>query len=241
MIEVKDVSYSYEDHEILHKISFSLDEGERCTLIGKSGIGKTTVLKLISGICPCQDGTITLKGRTVNTKEHHMGYIPQHYGLIPWYNVKKNIVLPRKLKNGKKNVNLHQLHGLCRELRIDNILNKYPNHLSGGQQQRVAIARALYQEPDVLLMDEPFASLDYMHREEARKIFLDIWEKHQITTMMVTHDLLEAIYLGHKVAILSGANHMTILDNPYVQMNLKDNLEGIYAYKDMLEKHMDSQ
>lgn len=241
MIEVKDMSYSYEDNKILRKISFSLEEGKICTLIGKSGIGKTTLLKLMAGISHYQEGTVSIKGTTINPKQHHIGYIPQHYGLIPWYNVKKNILLPRKLKSGKKNVALDQLDMLCQELRIDDILDKYPTHISGGQKQRVAIARALYQEPEILLMDEPFASLDYMHRDEARKLFLKVWEQHQLTTIMVTHDILEAIYLGHSIVILSGTDELKIYDNPYVQIDLKDNLKGIYDYKEMLEKYMGSK
>lgn len=238
MLIVQDLNYSYDHQQILQQINLSLEAGKIYTLIGRSGVGKTTLLKLMSGIYQPKEGVISIKGDRLDPRQHNLAYVPQHYGLIPWYSVKKNILLPRKLRNRKKDVKKERLMSLSKELRIDHIMDKFPVHISGGQKQRVAIGRALFQRPDILLMDEPFSSLDQMHRNEARDVFLRVWKKHCLTTVIVTHDLLEAIYLGHHIMILKESSTLEICDNPYYHKALEKGLEDIYAYKRTLEDRM---
>ncbi len=206
MISIKELNVSYKSkNKIIRAIeNFSLDinSGEICTIIGPSGCGKSTLLKVVAGIIKEYEGQVTIDKMKLNTKIHRIGYIPQNYGLINWKTVEDNILLGAKIKDGKNNIDREHYRDIIKELRIEEVVNRYPRELSGGQMQRVAMARALVIKPNVLLMDECFSALDEIAKEEIQKLFLKIWKEYKVTTILVTHNIKEAIYLGEKIAVM---------------------------------------
>ena len=209
MIRIKDLNITYDSggvlFEVFRNINMELSAGETCAIIGPSGCGKSTLLKVLAGIITKFDGTVEINGRPVKPKEQKIGFIPQNYGLLPWKNVLENISLGVKIKDKKNKHNDNNLALMIDLLGLSGMEYRYPGELSGGQQQRVALARAFLLKPDLLLMDEPFSALDAMTREEIQNVFLNIWRKHSVSTILVTHHMEEAVYLGQKIVILSAA------------------------------------
>lgn len=207
MIKIKNLKVSYENMNtktlVIDNVNLSVKRGEICALIGPSGGGKSTLLKVLAGIIVDYDGEVLIDGKTVNPKIHRIGLIPQNYGLVKWKTVEENIFLSAKIKDGKKNIDIDFYKKLLKELSLKELINRYPSELSGGQMQRVSMARALLLKPELLLMDESFSALDAMTREEVQKLFLEVWEEHKVTTILVTHDIKEAIYLAQNIAIIS--------------------------------------
>ncbi|SDE68730.1 ABC transporter ATP-binding protein [Sporomusa acidovorans] len=220
MIQIHDLNISYQSeevgYEVLKNINLELAAGETCAIIGPSGCGKSTLLKILAGIITRFDGSVLIKGQPVNPKQQIIGFIPQNYGLLPWKNIAENICLGIKIKNKRQSCDEDKLSGLVQLLGLSGLEKRYPGELSGGQQQRVALARAFLLHPDLLLMDEPFSALDAMTREEIQNVFLDVWRKHSVSTILVTHHVEEAVYLGRKIVILSAAPGTVskIIDNP---------------------------
>ncbi|HEX59454.1 MAG TPA: ABC transporter ATP-binding protein [Methanomicrobia archaeon] len=187
----------------LNDVSFSVREGEFVCIVGPSGCGKTTLLKIIAGLERPTSGVVTLDGKPVSGPGRDRCMVFQEYALFPWRTVLKNITfglenlgIPKeeRLKIAKRYIELVGLQGFE---------DRYPHELSGGMKQRVGIARALAIEPEVLLMDEPFGSLDAQTRNMLQKELLEIWEKTQKTILFVTHSVDEAVFLADKIVVLS--------------------------------------
>lgn len=205
MIKIDNLTVCYNNKKTIavENINMSMKKGEICTVIGPSGAGKSTILKVLSGIIKDYEGNAYIDGKKVNPKIHSIGFIPQNYGLIEWKTIEQNILLSSKVKYGKKNIDTEFYKKLLNKLHIEKHIKSYPKSLSGGERQRVSIARAFLLKPNLLLMDEPFSALDVLTREDAQKLFLNIWKEHKVTTILVTHDIKEAIYLGQKIIIMS--------------------------------------
>ena len=224
MICIKDLSVSYEavgeQYAALEHINLTLDAGETCAIIGPSGCGKSTILKVLAGIIKDFTGTVEIHGQPIQPSQQKIGFIPQNYGLLPWKNVYENICLGIKIKNKKSNMDQKSLDFFIQQLGLSGLEKRYPGELSGGQQQRVALARSFLLRPDLLLMDEPFSALDAITREDIQDIFLNVWKKYSVSTVLVTHYVEEAVYLGQKIVILSGAPGKVskIVDNPLIGM-----------------------
>jgi NitT/TauT family transport system ATP-binding protein len=211
MLEVTGLRKVYEDRsrtvEAIRDLTFTLDEGELVCLVGPSGCGKTTLLKCMSGLLAPTSGKVLLEGRRVDGPPQGMAVVFQEYGrsLFPWMSVRDNVELP--LKQNK--VATAQRRKLVDEslsaVGLADVHSAYPWQLSGGMQQRVAIARAIAYEPRVLLMDEPFAAVDAQTRADLEDLIRDLWHRFQVTTLFVTHDIDEAVYLGQRVIILSNS------------------------------------
>lgn len=208
IIRLSKVVKSYSGASVLHELDFSVGKGEFITLIGRSGSGKTTLLKLINGLIDPDGGTILVFGEDIATVDHirlrrRIGYVIQGIGLFPHLNVKNNIVfIPKILKYDKDRqeaiaLKLIQLVGMDRDT-----LSRYPSELSGGQQQRIGVARALAASPEILLMDEPFGSLDAITRAMLQDELLRIHAELGITIIFITHDIQEAEKLGTRVVVL---------------------------------------
>ena len=243
MIKINNLKVCYKNTNtqtlVIDNANLSVKRGEICALIGPSGGGKSTLLKVLAGIIVDYTGEVLIDGKTVDPKIHRIGLIPQNYGLVKWKTVKENIFLSAKIKDGKKNINMDFYKKLLKELSLKDLVKRYPSELSGGQKQRVSMARALLLKPDLLLMDESFSALDAMTREEVQKLFLEVWEEHKVTTVLVTHDIKEAIYLAQDIAIISSTpgKILEVVRNPlfgtenssvdleYIHMNCK--LRGI--------------
>ncbi|WP_268051714.1 ABC transporter ATP-binding protein [Clostridium ganghwense] len=207
MIKMNNLTVCYKSKNKIIKavenINLNIDKGEICTVIGPSGAGKSTILKVFAGIIKNYEGKACIDGVQVNPQINRIGLIPQNYGLITWKTVEENILLSSRMKDGKKNIDMEFYKELLKKLNIEKHIKSYPSALSGGERQRVSIARAFLLKPNLLLMDEPFSALDVFTREDAQRLFLDIWNEHKVTTILVTHDVKEAIYLGQKIVVMS--------------------------------------
>lgn len=220
MLEIKDLAVTYqsaqEAYTALQGVNLSLPSGSTCAVIGPSGCGKSTLLKVLAGIITDYEGTVLFDDEPIMPAKQKIGFIPQNYGLLPWKNIEENIWLGLKLKNRQTKVDKSAVEFMMRQLGIDGLGKRYPGELSGGQQQRVSLARAFLLKPDLLLMDEPFSALDAITREEIQDVFLEVWKRQAVSTILVTHYVEEAVYLGQKIIILS--SHLgqvsKVIDNP---------------------------
>lgn len=195
----------YEGRALLQKLSFSLLKGEIATLIGASGSGKTTLLKLITGILKPECGTISVADQPLPTVQSHVAYMMQEDMLLPWRNVLQNMTITAEL--GRRRASLKSLYEearqLCQEVELTGCEEMYPNELSGGMRQRVALARALLLKRPLLLLDEPFGSLDVSLREQMYLLLRRIQQKYGTTILMVTHDFRDALSLSDRILLLS--------------------------------------
>ncbi|MBZ7977434.1 ABC transporter ATP-binding protein [Campylobacter sp. RM12654] len=197
--EFKNVSFGYEKL-LFTNLSFSLKQGEKLAILGESGSGKSTILKLIAGFNELKQGEIFLDNENISkipAYKRNIGFLFQDYALFPHLNVLENVMFGIKDKD-KKQIALDILNSLD----IKNLFNSYPKTLSGGQQQRVALARCIAQKPKLLLLDEPFCALDANLRSSVRTFVLDFLNNLNLTCIMVTHDLADVNALKSSVLTL---------------------------------------
>jgi NitT/TauT family transport system ATP-binding protein len=191
--------------EAIADLTFEVEKGEFVCIVGPSGAGKTTLLKTVSGLMAPTSGTIELAGEKVSGPPEQMALVFQDYSrsLYPWMKVGENVAFPlrrRKMSKAERNeVVAHAVESVGLKASID----KYPWQLSGGMQQRVAIARGLAYQPEVLLMDEPFASVDAQTRADLEDLILQVRERYDVTIVFVTHDIDESVYLSDRIVVLT--------------------------------------
>jgi iron(III) transport system ATP-binding protein len=202
-LALRDISHGYGTRQILRAVSFEVQPGEFVCLAGESGCGKSTLLRLIAGLEALQNGRIERGGEALSTPEHalppekrRIGLVFQHASLFPHLNVRDNVCFGMRPKSREK------AHALLEQVRFSGREEDYPHTLSGGEQQRVALARALAAEPELLLLDEPFASLDYDLRKQLRTDIHALLKARGIPTLMVTHDPQEALQLADRIVLL---------------------------------------
>jgi NitT/TauT family transport system ATP-binding protein len=190
--------------EAIGDLSFGVDENEFVCVVGPSGCGKTTLLKCISGLLTPSSGDVRLGDQAVDGPPEKMALVFQEYSrsLFPWLTVRQNVELPLRHRVDKP-----EGRKLCEEavesVGLTRFLDSYPWELSGGMQQRVAIARALAYQPEILLMDEPFASVDAQTRGDLEDLVLQVRHRYGVTVLFVTHDIDEAVYLGDRIVVLT--------------------------------------
>jgi len=191
---------------VLQNISFHVAEGEALVLLGASGSGKTTILRIIAGLEQPYTGKIMLHGKDVTelpARERGVGVIFQAYALFPKMTVEKNIGYGLKIRKRRRKEIKEKVNELLSLVQLEEHRKKYPSQLSGGQQQRVAIARTLAYDPEVLLFDEPFGALDAMTRDQLGIDLLRIWEANRGTVVFVTHSIPEAVLLADRVVVMT--------------------------------------
>jgi len=218
-INIEHLTVSYQKNQehlpVLSDVSLAVPSGTVCAVIGPSGCGKSTLLKVTAGLIKGYEGQVTVGGKPLDTRQMTIGFMPQSYGLLPWRTVAENIRLGRKVKGIWQVQDEDRLEVLAARLGIEALLDRYPRELSGGQQQRVSLARVFLLHPDILLMDEPFSALDAITREEMQDVFRELWQQESITTILVTHYVEEALYLGGQIAVMGGDGKISeLLDNP---------------------------
>ena len=201
----------------LSDLSLHVPSGGTCAVIGPSGCGKSTLLRILAGIETRFVGEVAFAGEPVNPKRHAIGFIPQNYGLLPWKTVHENIRLSWRVKHPDIPAPPEEAELLARLGLDESILSRFPRDLSGGQQQRASLARAFLLQPDALLMDEPFSALDAITREEMQAVFFDLWRTRKVTTVLVTHYIEEALYLGQTIVVLTFApgRVAAVIENPF--------------------------
>jgi NitT/TauT family transport system ATP-binding protein len=200
-IELKNVSLSFGSNQILTGIDMRVEPGEFVCVIGASGSGKTTLLRMIAGLLPPSNGQVFLYGKPVLAPTRRVAVVFQDYGraLLPWRRAYANVSLPLEASGMPAKDRPKRIRALLAKVGLANHEDKFPGQLSGGMQQRLQIARSLAQEPDTLLMDEPFGALDAMTRQGLQDEVLSLVAASGATVLFVTHDLEEAIYLGDRV------------------------------------------
>ena len=220
MIEIQDLSFGYaRPDEIYSGFSWSVADGETWAVLGPSGCGKTTLVYLLAGLRrPCS-GSVRVDGLEVTAPRTSTGLILQDHGLLPWAKAKDNVELGLRIRKMPSRERDARVEYWMKRLGIDIVANKYPSQLSGGQRQRVAIARTLVLDPTLLLMDEPFSSLDSSTREDLQDLVARISEGSGMTTVLVTHDPQEAVFLGMRILIVGypPVASYVVIDNPEAQ------------------------
>jgi len=204
-VKVENLNHSINNQEILNNIHLELEKDKIACILGPSGCGKTTLLKLIAGLEKVQGGTISLNDNIVSSTTRHLktekrkiGFLFQDYALFPHLTVKENLNFAIR---DNKTLN-NDIAEIIEIIKLPNSLHKYPHELSGGEQQRVALARSIISQPNLLLLDEPFSSLDLNLKEEIRDDTLHLLQKSNISVLIVTHDPFEAMFISNKIYIM---------------------------------------
>jgi NitT/TauT family transport system ATP-binding protein len=198
--------------EVARDISFTLHPHEFVSIVGPSGAGKTTLLRTISGLIPPDDGTVQHRGEQLRGVPAWLAIVFQEYNktLFPWLSVRKNVQLAiRRLPGDERE---RKVHEALERVGLSEFASRYPWELSGGMQQRVAVARALVAEPELLLMDEPFASVDALTRTSLEEMVQQLWQELGFAALLVTHDISEAVYLSDRVLVVSARPASVIAD-----------------------------
>ncbi len=220
MIEITNLSVAYDrehetPYEALNGVSLTVPKGTVCAVLGPSGCGKSTLIKTVAGLLHPASGTVAMDGAPLDPHRVTIGFMPQNYGLLPWRTALENVLLGPRIRKQDVAAAKERAGELFTQLGIAGLEDRFPKELSGGQQQRVALARAFLLAPDLLLMDEPFSALDAITREEMQDVFLTLWREAQTTTLLVTHYVEEALYLGRTIVLMrAGGTIAETIDNP---------------------------
>ena len=250
MIRVDSITFAY-PHAIplFEEFSLSVARGETWAILGPSGCGKTSLLYLLAGLHQPTSGQISIDGELLQRPRPRSGLILQDYGLLPWSTVRQNVELGLRVRkfygeDGKHTpVNFQPANTVSYwldRLGIAEIADKFPSQISGGQRQRTAIARTLVLEPDLLLMDEPFSSLDAITRGDLQNLTLSLCAEQNLTLVIVTHAIEEAVALGRKILLLGDAPNKIphIFENPFAGKEEYRNSPDYHSLCDLLWKEM---
>jgi NitT/TauT family transport system ATP-binding protein len=209
MLEIRSIGKRYGSGEktvhALGRVAFDVADGEFVCVVGPSGCGKTTLLKCIAGLLQPSYGEVVLRGRRVTGPPPEMAVVFQEYSrsLMPWASVRNNVLLPLRHKKLTRTERTRLVEQALDAVGLTRFIDHYPWQLSGGMQQRVAIARALAYQPSMLLMDEPFASVDAQTRADLEDLVLRVREEFKVTILFVTHDIDESVYLSDRIVVLT--------------------------------------
>jgi len=213
MLAIESLSHAYGEVPVLSSVSLDVAEGELVSIVGPSGCGKSTLLRCVAGLIRPASGRVLLRGSPVDGVPPGLAVVFQEYGrsLLPWLNVRDNVALPlrRTPRASRRVTSLRALESVG----LADFARKHPFQLSGGMQQRVAIARALVSEPSLLLMDEPFGSVDAQTREDLEDLLLSV-RGAGLTILFVTHDIDESVYVGDRVVVLGRSPGRVVADLP---------------------------
>lgn len=227
----------------IQDISFEVSRGEFLCVVGPSGAGKTTLLRCLAGLSSASRGDVLLDGEPVRGASEHVGIVFQDYSrsLFPWMSVGRNVALPLRVRGVDKAEQRRVVSEMLELVGLPGLEDRYPWQLSGGMQQRVAIARSLAYRPELLFMDEPYASVDAQARAELEDVIQDIHDRLGVTVFFVTHDIDEAVYLADRVLVLSTSPAVVRgivgvgLERPRDQLSTKGSPEFIELRKQVFE------
>jgi ABC-type nitrate/sulfonate/bicarbonate transport system ATPase subunit len=229
LIELRNVTFAYTAGKpVFEHFNWTVERGETWAVIGASGGGKTTLLMMLAGLRLPGAGHVIIDGQVIARPRPRTGLVLQEYGLLPWASVAENAALGLKLRNyyGPDGRHAPVNHTVApvkaridfwlKRLGIDAVRARFPGQISGGQRQRAAIARTLVLEPDLLLMDEPFAALDAPTREDLQTLTMELQREQQLTLIVVTHNIEDAVFLGQNILVLGDPPHSTtaVITNP---------------------------
>jgi NitT/TauT family transport system ATP-binding protein len=204
IVEVKDLAKTYEGGvEALRNVSLRVPAGGLTTFLGPSGCGKTTLLKIIAGLIPPSSGEVRVKGEKIAGPGPERAFVFQDFALLPWANVLRNVAFGLELRGTARDQRFGIAHGYIEKVGLKGFELSYPHQLSGGMRQRVGLARALAVDADIVLMDEPFSSVDEQTRRKFQEDLLDLLKIEKKTVIFVTHSIEEAAYLSDQIVLLS--------------------------------------
>lgn len=234
--DLRAISKSFGDKYIIENINLKIAPGEFVAICGKSGIGKSTLLRIMSGLIPASSGQIFWNGELLEGPPAGLGFVTQNYAssLLPWFTVKRNVALPLLERVKNKIIIEEKVMSILSLVGLEGSEEKYPSQLSGGMQQRVALARALVIEPSLLVLDEPFASVDALVRLELEDLLAALVKQRSVTTLLVTHDVEEAVYLSDRVIVLSGSP-AAISGDVFVELGRERNQVATRSSKNFLQ------
>ncbi|GAE32050.1 ABC transporter ATP-binding protein [Halalkalibacter hemicellulosilyticus] len=205
-LQIRNVSKTFKSEKevkhVLREISFDVKDNEFVCILGHSGCGKSTLLNMIAGFLRPDEGEIIVEGESVTGPSKQRGVVFQEHALFPWSSVIENIAFGPKLQGLSKEEALSKAEEYLKLVGLEAARDQYPSQLSGGMQQRVGIARALANEPEILLMDEPFGALDILTRETMRRELLGIWMELRTKVLFITHSIPEAVYLADRIIVM---------------------------------------
>jgi NitT/TauT family transport system ATP-binding protein len=217
LVELNNVWKTYGDQVVLERLNLKVKEGEFCTIVGASGCGKTTLLRMFLGEETPSRGSILLDGKPLKPEPGpDRGIVFQRYSVFPHLTVLKNVLLGLELRaaplTGRlfgraRREALDRARAMLDAVGLSQALDKYASELSGGMQQRLALAQSLVMHPRILLLDEPFGALDPGIRADMHRLILKLWEEHRLTVFMITHDIKEGFYLGTRLLVLDKVRH----------------------------------
>ena len=206
MLEITGLTHSYTgDHGVLDDLDLSVPDGQLVSIVGPSGCGKSTLLRCIAGLIRPTGGTLTLDGKPINGVPDDLAVVFQDYSrsLFPWLSVRDNVALPLRRRGKSRSERRAAAQEALESVGLADAGRKFPWQLSGGMQQRVSIARALAYRPSLMLMDEPFGSVDAQTREDLEDLVLEVHRTQKMTILLVTHDIDESVYVGDRVVVLN--------------------------------------
>lgn len=225
LIKAKNLWKKYGDNVVLERMNVSVNAGEFITMVGTSGCGKSTFLKMLLGMESPSSGELLLEGKPIpDEPDQSRGIVFQQYSVFPHLTVLQNVIIAREFEhspllgklfgNAKRKV-IEEAKSLLESVGLTHAINRYPHELSGGMKQRLAIAQALIRQPRILLLDEPFGALDPGIRADMHQLILQLWREHQLTVFMVTHDLSEGFYLGTRLWVFDKLRRDNQAPNAY--------------------------
>ncbi|OYP36999.1 ABC transporter ATP-binding protein [Rhodopirellula sp. MGV] len=208
------VTVAFDQQVAVRQVDLLVQRGEIVSLIGPSGCGKTTLLRAMAGLQSVTKGTVTIDPPAV-AKQGQIGFVFQSPALLPWATTLQNVTLPLELIGwGNAKERSERARDALASVQLSTVADRMPHQLSGGMKMRVSIARALVSEPKLLLLDEPFAALDDMLRNELGQLVLSLWEQQRFTAVMVTHNISESILLSNRIAVMRAGRLESVLQNP---------------------------
>lgn len=225
-LTIKNLFFSYDGKPLLKDISLSLEKGEFLSIVGSSGCGKSTIIKLVAGIEKADSGTI---------KSKSIGYMPQKDLLLPWRTVLDNILLPVEISKQNLKIEKEKALKYLKKLKLDEYQNSFPNELSGGMRQRVSFLRTLFTQGEILLLDEPFSALDMITKEQLQKWLLEILNDFKKSVIFITHDINEAIFLSDRILVCKNSP-LDSFEEFKISSQIKNSPEEIMALKEKILK-----
>ena len=220
ILEVRNVSFGYDEREIISNINLELRDNELVSLLGVSGSGKSTLFNIIAGLLKPDAGKVIYRGEDITGKSGIISYSFQKDLLLPYMTIEENVALPLLIKKEKKADALVKANEMLKEFKLDAYAKKYPKELSGGMRQRIALLRTYLFSKDVSLLDEPFSALDAITKDEMHDWYMNMRRKYNTSTIFITHDVDEAILLSDRIYILGDGD---IKSEIKIEASVRDN------------------
>ena len=250
MVEIQRVSKSFQktvkdntsEVKALADVNLSIRENEFISIIGPSGCGKTTLLKIIDGLIPHDSGQILINGKRISAPGPDRAVVFQTFALLPWRTVLANVEFSLELRRVAKEERTNIARDYLKRVGLEDFENHYPHELSGGMQQRAGLARALAVNPMILLMDEPFGSVDAQTRQLLQEELLELWQREQKTVIFITHSMDEAVYLSDRVVVMTPrpGRVAEVLDVPLPRPRIADDVRRDPKFVDLTNYIWDS-